>query len=133
KVRVCELVQPLLVTAPSAGVTVALPLQVSVAVALPRAASIWAAVGLQPRVSVVPVAVIAGPVVSTVQVTVREAVVLLPQVLVALKVRVCELVQPLLVTAPSAGVTVALPLQVSVAVALPRAASIWAAGGLRSG
>ena len=46
---------------------------------------------------------------------------LLPQVSVALKVRVWELVQPLVVTVLSEGVTVALPLHVSVAVALPRA------------
>ena len=57
----------------SSEVTVAV-LQVTVAIAVPRAASICAALGLQPRVRVVPLAVMAGPVVFTVQLTVREAV-----------------------------------------------------------
>jgi len=71
----------------SAEVTVAV-LHVSVAVAVPRAASICAALGLQPSVRVVPLAVMAGPVVFTVQVTVREAVDELLQESVAVKVLV---------------------------------------------
>ena len=121
-VRVWELVQPLTVTALSLLVTVGVPVQLSVAVALPRAAAICAAVGLQPSVVAVPVAVITGGVVSTVQVTVRVALAALPQASVALNVRVWELAQPLTVTALSLVLTVALPLQSSVAVALPRAA-----------
>ena len=60
-------------TAPSKELTVGVP-QLSVAVALPRAASICAAVGLHPKARVVPVAVMAGSVVSSVQVTVRVVV-----------------------------------------------------------
>ena len=77
----------MLVTALSEEVTVA-SLHVSVAVAVPRAASIAAAVGLQPRVKLVPLAVITGPDVSTVQVTVREAVDELSQASLAIKVLV---------------------------------------------
>ena len=75
--------------------------QLSVAVALPRAASLAAALGLQPSVKVVPVAVTTGSVVSSVQVTVRLAVPVLPQASVELNVRVCERLQPLLLTALS--------------------------------
>ena len=50
------------VTAPSLAVTVGLPEQLSVAEAEPSAASISDAEGLQPRVVVVPFAVIDGPV-----------------------------------------------------------------------
>ena len=77
----------MLVTAPSAEVTVAV-LHESLALAVPRAASISAALGLQARDRVVPLAVIVGPDVSTVQVTVREAVEELLQASVAVKVRV---------------------------------------------
>jgi hypothetical protein len=80
--------QPLLVTALSLGVGVTAP-QLSVAVAEPRAALISDPDGLQPSVNVVPVAVITGRVVSTVQVTVRETgVALLPQASVAFQVLV---------------------------------------------
>ena len=60
-------------TTPSKEVTVGVP-QLSVAVALPSAASICAAVGLHPKARVVPVAVMTGSVVSTVQVTVRVVI-----------------------------------------------------------
>ncbi len=46
--------------------------QLSLAVAVPSAESIAKADGVQPRVNVVPVAVITGATVSTVQVTVRD-------------------------------------------------------------
>ena len=62
-VLVWERAHPLLLTAPSDEVTVGV-LQLSVALAVPRAALISAALGLQPRVSVVPVAVIVGGVMS---------------------------------------------------------------------
>ena len=87
KVLVRERPQPLLVTVLSAEVTTAV-LHVSVAVAVPRAASICARLGLQPRVRVLPLAAMLGPVVFTVQVTVREAVDELLQASVALKVLV---------------------------------------------
>ena len=78
----------MLVTVPSEGDAVTGP-QLSVAVAVPSAASIAAANGLQPNVRVVPVAVITGGVVSSVQVTVREtAVAALPQASVEFHVRV---------------------------------------------
>ena len=70
--------QPLLVTAlvvPPIGFGVTAP-QLSVALAVPRAPSICAAVGLQPRsplLAIDPVAVITGAVRSEVQVIVRDA------------------------------------------------------------
>ena len=71
--------QSVLVTALSEGVGVTGP-QLSVAVAVPRAASMAAAVGLHPRAKVVPLAMISGASVSSVQVTVRPtAVAALPQ------------------------------------------------------
>ena len=63
--------------------------QPSVAVAVPRAESIAAAEGLQPKVRVVPVAVITGATVSEVQVTVRDTeIAALPQASVAVHVLV---------------------------------------------
>ena len=71
-------------------VTVAAP-HASVAVALPSAASIAAGVGLHPRAPLagVPVAVIVGAVISTVQVAVLDVVDILPQASVAVNVLVC--------------------------------------------
>ena len=71
----------------SAEVTTAV-LHVSVAVAVPSAASICAGLGLQPKVRVLPLAVMFGPAVFTVQVTVREVVDELLHASVALKVLV---------------------------------------------
>jgi len=63
--------------------------QLSLAVAVPKAASIAIAEGEQPRVNVVPVAVITGATVSTVQVTVRDTdTAALPQRSVAFQVLV---------------------------------------------
>src|SRR5947207_304960 len=104
-------------------------LQLSLTEAEPKAAATSAAVGLQPS-DVAAASVITGGVVSSVQVTVRVAVPVLPQASVELKVRVCERVQPLLLTALSEADTVTGP-QLSVAVALPRAASLAAAVGLQ--
>src|SRR5439155_1576576 len=130
QVRVCERPQPLLVITLSAAVGMPTA-QLSVALAVPSAASISAAVGLQPRLSVVPVAVITGAVRSTVQVTVREtASAGLPQASLTFQVRVCDRLQPLLVMTLSAAVGVPTA-QLSVAVALPSAASISAAVGLQ--
>jgi hypothetical protein len=78
--------------------------------------------------AVEPVAVITGAVRSTFQVMVREAEAVLPQASVAVNVLVCDLLQSP-VTAPSEEVTVGWP-QASVAVALPRAASIASVDGL---
>src|SRR6266496_2023741 len=129
-VLVCEREHPLLITSPVTDVTVGV-LQASDAVAEPRAASIAADVGLQPRLPLagVPVAVIVGAVTSTVHVAVLDAVAVLPHASVAMNVLVCEREHPLLETAPSDNVTVGVP-QASVAVADPNAASIAAEVGL---
>jgi len=106
--------------------------QASVADAVPRAASIAAVVGLQPRAPLVgvPVAVIVGAVLSLDHTAVREVVAVLPQASVAVKVLVLDLEQSPVV-APSECITVGV-LQASVAVAEPRAASISAVDGLHN-
>ena len=101
--------------------------QASVAVADPSAALIAADDGLHPAI-VVPVAVIVGGVLSLVQVTVLDAVAVLPQPSVAVHVLVCDLAH-VPVTGPSTADNVKTP-QASVAVALPSAASIVADDGL---
>jgi hypothetical protein len=127
KVLVCDVIHPLVVCGPSTDVTVTL-LQLSVAVAVPRALLISCPTGLQMN-SVVPVAVITGAWVSTVHDTVLDAVDVFPQASIAVHVRVCVRLHPLLVTAPSEGVIVGMP-HASVAVPVPNAASICAAVGL---
>jgi len=109
------------------GVTVP---QLSVAVAVPSAASISAVVGLQPSAKFVPVAVIVGAVTSTVHVAVRDAVTVLPHPSVAVQVLVCDRSHPLLTTAPSVEVTVGVP-QASVDVAEPSALLIAPVDGLQ--
>ena len=124
-------VHPEAVTVPVEGVAVILVVQLSVAVAVPRAASIVAADGLQAVIfKVVPVAVITGATVSTVQVTVLEAEEALPQLSVAVQVRVCVRVHPEAVTVPVEGTAVMFAVQLSVAVAVPRAESMPAGEGL---
>ena len=103
--------------------------QLSVAVADPSAASILAAVGLQPSVVVVPDVVITGAVTSKVQLTVLNAVELLPHASVAVEVLVSVRSHPDDDTVLSIEVNVGVP-QLSVAVAKPSAASIFAAVGL---
>ena len=77
-----------MVTIEVVGIAVTLP-QESNAVAEPSAPSIAVAEGLHPSVNPVPVAVITGPRLSIVQVTVREtAAAALPQASVAFQVRV---------------------------------------------
>ena len=71
----------------------------------------------------------AGGVTSTVHVTVDEEVAVLPQASVAVNVLVCDLIHVPL-TGTSDDVTVGVP-QASVAVAVPRAASIAADDGLQ--
>jgi hypothetical protein len=105
-------------------------LQASVAVAVPSAALISEAEGLQPKVFVVPVAVITGAIRSLVQLTVLIAVVELPQPSEAVKILTCDQAQPLLVTAPSVNVTIGA-LHAAVAVADPSAAVISEAEGLQ--
>ena len=123
--------QPLLPTAPVLGVGVTAP-QLSVAVAVPKAASIVAAKGLHPRFAlfaVEPVAVITGAVISNFQLIVRDALEVFPHASLANHVLVCVRAQPLLPTAPVLGVGVTAP-QLSVAVAVPNAASMTPAEGL---
>jgi len=127
-VLVCDLEHPLLVTAPSEDVMVGV-LQSSVADALPNAALSAADVGLHPSGVSLPLAVIDGVVVFSVQVAVRELVKVLPHASVAIHVLVCERKHPPLTMDPSLDVTVAEP-QASVAVALPNAATIAAEVGL---
>ena len=69
----CEDEQEVVATGPSVNVTVGV-LHASVAVAVPSAALISEAEGLQPRVVVVPVAVMTGGIRSVVQLTVLIAV-----------------------------------------------------------
>src|ERR1043165_2942272 len=122
--------QPLLVTKPVEAVGVSAP-QLSLAVAVPNAASICAEVGLQPSVNVIPVAVITGAIESWVHVTILEAAMaVLPQASVAFHVLICVRMQPLLETRPVEAVGVSVP-QLSVAVAVPSAASICADVGLQ--
>ena len=75
-------------TDPSVGVAVTVPSQWSSAVAEPNAASIASLLGLQPKVKVVPDAVITGAVTSTFQLTVLLAEVVLPHASVAVHVLV---------------------------------------------
>ncbi len=77
----------MLPTTPSDAVGVTVP-QLSVAVAVPRAALISDGAGLQARVVVVPVSVITGATRSSVQVTVREAIAVLLHASVAVHVLV---------------------------------------------
>ena len=76
-------------TGPVETVIVGVP-HSSLALAEPRAASIAADVGLHPSVDVVPVAVITGGVAFDVQVTVLDAVAVLPHASVAVNVLVCD-------------------------------------------
>ena len=88
-VLVCDFVHPDPVTKPVDGVGVAVIPQLSVAVAVPRAASICAAVGLHAKVKVVPVAVITGGMESLVQVTaLLTGIAALPQLSVTFHVLV---------------------------------------------
>ena len=104
----------------------------SEAVAPPNVVFIVAVVGLQPRaVDAEEDTEITGEVISKVQVTVCDAVPILPQASVAVQVLVCEREQPVLPTGPSLAVGVSTPLQLSEAVALPNAPLIVAVVGLQ--
>ena len=125
-VLVCDLLHvPLM--APSEEVTVGVP-QASVAAAVPNAAVIADARGLQPIGTFEYDPVNTGGVTSAVHVTVRDIVDVLPQASRAVKVLICDLAQ-VPVCAPSEAVIVVAP-QPSVAVAVPKAAVISVAAGL---
>ena len=129
KVLVLEAEHEAVEIAPSEAETDAV-LQPSVAVAVPRAASISEAKGLQPKVFVVPVAVIDGALRSRIHVTVVEAVAELPQPSEAVKVLVCDAEQEVVTTGPSETITAGV-LHAAVAVAEPRAALISETDGLQ--
>jgi hypothetical protein len=129
KVLVCVRLHPLRMILPSLNDTTGVP-QLSVAEAVPSAALICVAVGLQPAFNVVPEAVIIGAIVSTTQVMVRDMPETFPQASVAVKVLVCVRLQPLEITFPSLKDTTGEP-QLSVAEAVPSAALIWAEEGLQ--
>ena len=128
-VLVCEALHVVVDIVPSVAVIVVV-LQPSVAVAEPRAASISEEEGLQPRVAVVPLAVMDGPLRSRIHVTVVDAVAELPQPSEAENVLVCEALHEVVVTGPSETITAGV-LQAAVAVAEPRAAVISEADGLQ--
>ena len=86
-VLVCERLQPVVPTGPSLDVTVGVP-QASVAVAVPNAPLISPADGLHPSERLPPPLVSVGGVTSTVHVTVRAAVEVLPQASLAVNVLV---------------------------------------------
>ena len=128
-VLVCEAEQPLDCTGPSVTVTDGVP-QAAVAVAEPSAAAISEAEGLQPSVATAPVIIMVGGLGTLVQVTVVEAVAVLPQPSTAVNVLVSEAEQEVVVIVPSLNDRVGL-LQASEAVAVPRAAVISEAEGLQ--
>src|SRR5262245_13661222 len=74
----CDRAHPLLEIDPSLGDNTVAILHPSVAVAVPNAALISEADGLQPKIVVVPPVDNTGPVLSNVHVTVLQAVVVLP-------------------------------------------------------
>jgi hypothetical protein len=129
KVLVCDAEQEVVTTGPSETITAG-ELQAAVAVAEPRAALISETEGLQPRVATAPVIIITGGLGTLVQVTVVDAVAVLPQASMATNVLVLEALHDVVDIAPSLDVTDAV-LQPSEAVAVPRAASIAEADGLQ--
>src|SRR5204863_7553633 len=114
---VLEREQLLLCTAPSLEDTVGVP-HALVAVAVPRAPFMSAVDGLHPSDRVVPPVTRDEVLTPELHLTVRDIVAVLPQASLAVKVLVCELLHPLLTTAPSVEVKVGVP-QASVALAVP--------------
>src|SRR5678809_1463462 len=128
-VRVCEREHPVTVMVLSEKEGVTGP-QASATVAVPSAASMSAGEGLQPRVSVVPTAVITGAVTSSVQVMVLDTdSAVLAHASAAFHVRVCEREHPVTVMVLSEKEGVTGP-QASATVAVPSAASMSADEGL---
>ena len=112
--RVCDRVHPLVDILPSDEVIVGVP-QASVAVAAPGPGT---PTGLQPRSDPGGQNVMVGGVTSTIHVKTCAHVAVLPQPSVAVYVRVCERVHPLVDILPREDVIVGVP-QASVAVAAP--------------
>ena len=128
-VLVCEREQLFVCTVPSVNAIIGV-LHAEVAVAVPSAALISEAVGLQPRVTEGFVIIIVGGFGTLVQLTVLVMVAELPQASTAVNVLVCEEEQLVVTTVPSEELIVGIP-QPSVAVAEPRAAVISDAAGLQ--
>src|SRR5678809_842517 len=133
-VLVIDTLQPLPGTsAPSVNVAVRPVEQLSVTVAVPKAALICAAVGLHVGL-VEAVTVITGAVTSLVKLIVWVCVPVLPHASLTVHVLVIDTLQPLPGTsAPSVNVAVRPVEQLSVTVAVPKAALICAAVGLHVG
>ena len=131
-VLICVTIQSAVVAVASVNVRLVTGPQPSVAVAVPSAALISAAVGLHANVLVVPVGVITGGVRSEVQVTVLDAVLELPQASMAVNVLICVTIQSAVVAVASVKVRLVTGPQPSVAVAVPSAALISAAVGLHA-
>ena len=127
-VLTCDWPQLLVCTAPSRDVIVRVP-HPSVALAVPRAAIIAGDVGLHPNTIVGYDPVNVGGVTSTIHVTVREVVTVLPHPSLAVNVLTCDRPQLLVCTGPVVNVIVGVP-HASVAVADPRAAVIERDDGL---
>jgi hypothetical protein len=89
----------LVCTAPSVNVTIGVP-HAADAVAVPRAALISDAVGLQPRVGVAPLIIIVGGLGALVHVTVLVTVAVLPHASLAVNVLICEEEQLVVDTVP---------------------------------
>ena len=128
-VLVCDAEHEVVTNGPSEATTEGVP-RAAVAVAVPSAAFISEADGLQPRVATAPVIIIVGGLGTLVHVTVVEAVAVLPQASMAVNVLVLEALHDVVDIAPSLDVTDAVP-QPSVAVAVPSAALISEADGLQ--
>ena len=121
------------ISAPSVNVAVRPVEQLSVTLAVPKAALICAAVGLHTGL-VNAVTVITGAFTSLVKVIVCVCVPVLPQASLTVHVLVIDTLQPVPGTsAPSVNVAVRPVEQLSVTLAVPKAALICAAVGLHTG
>ena len=129
-VLICDREQPLVDIAPSVNATIGVP-HAADAVAVPKAALISEAVGLQPSVGIAPVIVIVGGLGALVHVTVLVTAAELPQASTAVNVLVCDDEQEVVDTVPSEEVILVTAPQPSVAVADPKAAVISEACGLQ--
>ena len=129
KILVCEAEQEEVTTGPSVKLRPGTP-QAAVAVAVPSAALISEADGLHPSVVTLLMIVMVGGLGAFVQVTVDEAVAVLPQASVAINVLVCDAEHEVVDTVPSVNVMVGAE-QPSDAVAVPSAALIAVEVGLQ--
>jgi hypothetical protein len=127
---VVEKLHPEPVSVPTVPLATRSLLQLSVTLAVPKAAAICAAVGLQAS-GPAAVSVMTGGLVSLLYWTVWEAVPVLPQASVTVQFLVVEKLQPEPVSVPTVPKAVRPLLQLSVTLAVPNAAAICAALGLQ--